>query len=225
MHQSWILLILMALMLGVRHGFDLDHLATIDSITRTVCDNRYLSRMVGFLFSLGHGLVVIVLSLIIGSGMMQSHIPEWLDNFGNWISIVFLFLFGVLNLWNVLRSPQKSAMPTSLKNYLSKKLIRQNYNPIFIVLIGALFAFSFDTFSQVALFSLSASLLAGCLFSGILGIAFMLGMMASDGMNGLFVSALIQRANGISIILSRLFGLTIASFSLIIGIINLSKMI
>ena len=66
-----------AFLLGLRHGLDLDHLATIDAITRTVQGN--LSKMVGFLFSLGHGLVVTIVSLVIGSGLMQTHIPEWLD--------------------------------------------------------------------------------------------------------------------------------------------------
>ncbi len=78
---SWILLVSMALTLGISHGFDLDHLAAIDAITRTVRDNRFLSKMVGFLFSLGHGIVVILISLIIGSGLMESHIVQ----FGNWL--------------------------------------------------------------------------------------------------------------------------------------------
>lgn len=221
--SSGLLLIPMALMLGVRHGFDFDHLATIDSVTRTVCYNRHLSRMVGFLFSLGHGIVVICISIIIGSGIMQSKIPEWLNDIGNWISIIFLFIFGLLNLRNVLKHPTKSVIPTTIKNYLSKKLIDHRLNPIWIILIGALFAFSFDTFSQVALFSLSASMVAGCVFSGILGIVFMLGMMTSDGVNGLLVSVLIQRADRTSFFISRFASLLIASFSLIIGLMNLVK--
>lgn len=221
-NSGW-LLFSMALTLGIRHGFDLDHLATIDSVTRTVSNHRYLSKIVGFLFSLGHGMVVIVISLIIGSGIMQSHIPGWLDRVGNWISILFLFIFGLLNIWNVVQHPSKQVVPTSIKNYLSKKIIQQKFNAIYIVLIGALFALSFDTFSQIALFSLSASALAGCLFSLLLGVIFMFGMMTSDGLNGLFVSTLIQRADRMSIIISRLTGLLIALFSLIIGIMNLAK--
>ena len=69
MEDSGGFLFAMAFLLGIRHGFDLDHLATIDSVTRIVGENRYLSKIVGFLFSLGHGLVVILISLIIGSGL------------------------------------------------------------------------------------------------------------------------------------------------------------
>lgn len=57
-NSGWLLLS-MALTLGVRHGFDLDHLATIDSVIRTVSNHRYLSRIVGFLFSLGHDMILV----------------------------------------------------------------------------------------------------------------------------------------------------------------------
>lgn len=225
MDSSWIPLIFMAYTLGLRHGFDLDHLATIDAITRTISDQRYLSKLVGVLFSLGHGLVVSVISLIIGSGLMQSHIPEWLDGFGHWVSIVFLFIFGALNLWTVFQNPSTVAVPIGIRSFLSRKLINKNCSPAFIILIGALFAFSFDTFSQVALFSISASLMAGWAFSGILGAVFMFGMMTSDGLNGLLVSTIIQRADGTSALVSRGLGLTISMFSLIIGFIGLIDML
>jgi nickel/cobalt transporter (NiCoT) family protein len=225
MDSSGMVLIFMVLTLGFRHGFDLDHLSTIDSITRTVRDNRYLSKMIGILFSLGHGLVVTIVSLIIGSGMMQSRLPSWLDNFGSWISIFFLFTFGFITLWNVLQKSTRTVPTTSLKGLFLRKIITQKCNPLFIMLIGALFAFSFDTFSQVALFSISASLLAGWLFSGVLGIVFMLGMMISDGVNGLFVSTLIQRADKTSFIISRMVGLMISFFSLTIGTLNLIKLV
>jgi nickel/cobalt transporter (NiCoT) family protein len=221
---SWQLMILMAITLGVRHGFDLDHLATIDALTRTSRDNRILSKMVGFLFSLGHGLVVTVISLIIGGGLMQSHVPECLEGLGNWISIFFLVVFGALNLWNVFQKSPSNSLPVGIKSFLVHRLSGKKIHPAFIVMIGALFAFSFDTFSQIALFSISASLFAGWVFSGILGIFFMLGMMISDGLNGFFVSTLVQRADRASIWLSRSLGLTISMFSLIIGFTGLLKL-
>jgi len=213
------------LTLGIKHGFDLDHLATIDAITRTVRENRFLSKLVGVLFSLGHGLVVTLISLIIGSGLLQSHIPEWLDGFGQWISIIFLFVFGMLNLYNIFQNPFNQNMPVGIKSFLVKKLNAKKFNPLMIMSIGALFAFSFDTFSQIALFSISASLLSGWLFSGVLGLFFMLGMMVSDGINGLIVSALIQRADKISILVSRGLGLTICLFSLVIGSMSLYEIL
>jgi|SRR5579885_400608 high-affinity nickel-transport protein len=220
MESSVFALIFAALVLGFRHGFDLDHLATIDAITRTVTDTRYLARMTGILFSFGHGLVVTSVSLIIGSGVLHSQLPGWLDSLGCWISIFFLFTFGFITLWSVLQQSTTPAL-MSLKGLLIRRVISQRCNPVIVIMIGALFAFSFDTFSQIALFSISASILAGWKFSGVLGIVFMLGMMTSDGINGLFVSALIQRADKTSLFISRLTGFIISVFSLLIGTVNL----
>ncbi len=221
-NTSWLVLVTMAVTLGIRHGFDLDHLGTIDAITRTVRDNRFLSKMVGFLFSLGHGMVVIAMSLILGSCPLQAHIPEWLDGFGQWVSIVFLSLFGILNLYNVFHN---QALPVGIKSFLAKRLCSKKFSPALILSIGALFAFSFDTFSQIALFSISASLVSGWLFSGMVGFFFMLGMMVSDGINGLLVSTLIQRADGVSVMVSRGLGLTISLFSLGLGIMSLVQVL
>ena len=217
-NSAWLLLC-MVFTLGIRHGFDLDHLSTIDSITRTVKEDVRLSKCVGFLFSFGHGLVVIAMCLIIGSGFIQTRAPRWLETCGHWISIVFLLLFGLLTLWNSLA--KSTRLPIGFKGLFFIKLLGEKYNPLIIVFIGALFAFSFDTFTQVALFSISASVLAGYFFTIILGIVFMLGMMTSDGLNGLFVSKIIQSADKKSIIISRVFGVLIAGFSLILGVIGL----
>ncbi len=224
-NPSWLILIFFALTLGFRHGFDLDHLASIDAITRTVRENRFLSRNVGFLFSLGHGIVVTLMSLIIGSGLMQSHIPEWLDQFGKWVSIFFLSVFGVLNLYNVFQKSSKQTMPNGIQSFFVKKLSAKKYDAKMIMAIGALFAFSFDTLSQIALFSMSASLLSGWLFSGVLGVFFMIGMMMCDGVNGLLVSALIQRADGVSVVVSRGLGFVISMFSLGIGFVSLFEIL
>lgn len=220
-NDSLLALILAALTFGIKHGFDLDHLATIDAITRTVRDHRYLSKAVGFLFSLGHGLVVILISMIIGGGLIQAHTPQWLEGFGSCISIGFLLLFGGLNLWSMYHDPSNSEIPVGIKSFIAKKISNKKASPAWIILVGALFAFSFDTFSQAALFSLSASLIDQWVLSGILGFFFMLGMMISDGLNGLLVSTLIQRADGASLVLSRGLGLAISLFSLVIGAIGL----
>ena len=50
-----------------RHGFDADHLATIDGLTRyNARANPRLARMAGALFSLGHGVVVLLVALVAG---------------------------------------------------------------------------------------------------------------------------------------------------------------
>lgn len=221
-HTSWPLMILIALTLGLRHGLDLDHIATIDAITRTARQNQILSKMVGFLFSLGHGIVVTLISLVVGAGIIQAEVPEWLDGVGTWISIFFLFLFGLLNLWNVFQK-NNSDMPIGLKNYIACKVMNKKYNPAMIMFIGALFALSFDTFSQITLFSISATLMSGWVFSVVLGLCFTLGMIITDGCNGLLVSVLIQRADRASRILSRTLGIAVSGFSLGLGLYALTQ--
>lgn len=221
-NSKWVLLFF-ALTLGLRHGFDLDHLSIVDSMVRTTRHHRYLSKCVGILFSLGHGLVVTIVSLMIGGGLFPSQIPVWLDLVGNWVSILFLIVFGVLTLISIFRNSVET-LPLTIKGHLLRKIITKNSSPMYIMFIGALFAFSFDTFSQIALFSISASFLAGWLYSGILGIVFMFGMMMSDGLNGLLVSTLIQRADKTSRGISKIVGILVSFFSLTIGLLNLVKL-
>lgn len=204
---------------GIRHGFDWDHLATVDSITRRVRKNNPLSKLVGVLFSLGHGLVLVLISLTVNSDLFPKKFTPWLETLGDWISILFLICFGLLTLWNIL--PYSSTLPTSIKNLLFDRLVDKKCNPLFIILIGALFALSFDTFTQVALFSTSVSAMTGYLFSTLLGIVFILGMMVSDSLNGFFVASLIQLADKKSIFISRSIGFAIASLSLTLGILEL----
>ena len=55
----WAALCGLAFALGARHGFDADHLATIDGLARYSAASRpRLARSAGLLFSLGHGAVV-----------------------------------------------------------------------------------------------------------------------------------------------------------------------
>lgn len=217
-----ILQLSMALLLGMRHGLDLDHLATIDSITRNV-SNQSLSKKAGFFFSCGHGMVVMLISVIIGTGLSHCHLAPWLDNLGKGISIFFLLIFGSMTIWNLFG---RNSVPRrfGIKAYWLQFLYPKNpnkLNALYIALIGSLFALSFDTFSQVALFSLSAKAISGGLFACILGMMFMLGMMVSDGLNGWFVSILLQRADRFSIFLSKITGFAIAIFSFIVCIVNL----
>ncbi|KTD30462.1 hypothetical protein [Legionella maceachernii] len=213
------LLIFFVFGLGLRHGLDLDHLATIDSITRNLKAYHQLSKRVGLLFSLGHGLVVITLSVIISNGFIRSQFPTWLEPLGSFISIFFLLVFGLLTLHNLFRDGTKFHLPSSVQHFFISKLKR--FNAFWIILTGALFAFSFDTFSQVALFSISISSSNHWTFAAILGLIFMLGMMATDGLNGLMVSLLIQRADKLSFFISQFLGVVIACFSLLLGLLGL----
>ena len=58
----------MALVLGMRHGVDADHLAAIDAMTRCNAVARPgLARRTGIWFSLGHGGVVLAIALAVAA--------------------------------------------------------------------------------------------------------------------------------------------------------------
>src|SRR4051794_40709795 len=60
---------LTAYMLGVRHAFDADHIASIDNTTRKLVGEGTSSVSAGFWFSLGHSSVVFVASLLLVAGV------------------------------------------------------------------------------------------------------------------------------------------------------------
>ena len=104
-------LALVVLLLGIRHGFDPDHLAAIDGLTRYNSRERpMLAKMAGLFFSLGHGLVIVPVSIYAASLVQQFDVPAWFDTLGTWVSITILLGLAVLNLLSVLRTPAHEAV-------------------------------------------------------------------------------------------------------------------
>ena len=216
---------LLVFVLGVKHGFDADHLATIDGLTRFNSRHKpRLARYCGMLFSLGHGAVVILIALAVGALTQQWRTPEWVNTFGSWLSIGVLAALGLLNLYAVLRAdPAHVVGLVSLKGRFLGSLARAS-NPGLIALVGALFALSFDTISQAALFALTATQFGGWQHALMLGFLFMLGMLVTDGVNGLWISHLIRRADQIALIASRVMGLVVSGLSLLLALFGVMKL-
>ncbi|OGA23305.1 MAG: nickel transporter [Betaproteobacteria bacterium RIFCSPLOWO2_02_FULL_65_24] len=217
-------LMLIVLVLGVKHGMDPDHLATIDGLTRFNALTRpRLARWAGFLFSLGHGAVVTLVAALVGMMASDWAAPPWLEHLGAWISILFLTALGFANLRAVLRTPaDRVVLAAGLKSRWLGKLAEASH-PVVIASIGAAFALSFDTWSQAALFSLTASHIGGWPFSLVLGLVFMAGMLFADGVNGLWVARLLRRADRRALIASRVMSLTIGFLSLGVAALGLVR--
>lgn len=224
MAHDWLGLIVVVFLLGLKHGMDPDHLATIDGLTRFNGPRRpRLSRWSGFLFSLGHGLVVTSVAAIVALTATEWSAPSWLEAVGAWISILFLLALGIANLWAVLRAPHdKMVRPVGLKGRFLRKFSEARH-PVVIAFVGAAFALSLDTLSQAALFSLTASALGGWGFSVALGVIFMFGMMVTDGANGLWIARLLRGNDLRALVVSRIMGLVIAFVSLAIASVGLAK--
>ena len=98
-------------------------------------------------------------------------------------------------------------------------------HPILIALVGALFALSFDTLSQAALFAFSATQYGGWEHALTLGLLFMLGMLVTDGINGLWISRLIRRADQTALVASRVMGLVVSGVSLLVASFGIAKFV
>lgn len=215
---------LIAWVLGLAHGFDPDHLAAIDGLTRfnSARDARW-ARFCGLLFSTGHGIVVMVVAMLVGAHVGEWSPPSWLDAAGVWISLTFLYWIGTANLVAVLRTRTREPVPVAgPRSWLFGPLLRVGHRPG-IVLVGAAFAISFDTISQAALFGAAASRYGGFYYSALLGALFMFGMMASDAANGLWIARLIRGAGRRAGLASRVVGGTIAVTCLAVALFNTAR--
>jgi len=223
---TWAALCALAFVLGVRHGFDADHLATIDGLTRyNARANPRLSRSAGALFSLGHGVVVIVVALVAGSLATGWQTPGWLEITGAAVSVVFLFGLATLNVRAVLvADPHAVVAPAGLRARLLGRFlnIRRAWA---VAAVGMLFALSFDTVSQAALFALAAGRFGGLSHALFVAALFVLGMLTIDGANGLWINRLIRKADRTAVIASRVMALTVAGISLAVGVFTVTKIL
>jgi high-affinity nickel-transport protein len=223
--QQWPALCLLIFVLGLRHGLDADHLAAIDGLTRcNLLRRARMARYCGAFFAVGHGGVVLFIALLVGTLAQHWQVPEWLGPLGAVISIVFLVLLGLINVRAALSAPSHViARTVGVKGALLGGLAQAG-SPALIAFVGALFALSFDTISQTALFSLAAAHIGGWQRVLALGALFALGMLITDGVNGLWVARLIGRADGLARVAARATGLVVGSLSLVVAAITLARL-
>ncbi len=206
----------LAYCLGLRHGFDADHIAAIDNVTRKLRQDGQRTASTGLFFALGHSTVVALLSLIVViAARLSPGAGQWLQLslhsvVGALCSAGFLTFIGVINV-GIFRCLRRAAdairrdpsiggsveaidqlladrgITTRLFGFLYRR-VQASWN---MYPIGLLFGLSFDTASEIAILGLST---AAALHSGlplwgvtVFPLLFAAGMSLVDTLDGILV--------------------------------------
>lgn len=191
--------------LGLRHGFDADHIAAIDNATRKLLQEGKRPITVGTWFSLGHSTIVVglVVALVVAEQAVFGQIAVLRTAgslIGTSISGIFLFLIGAVNLVVVLeiyrifrglrenrlgeRELEEQLLKRGFLNRYFGRMFRMVSTPRQVYPIGVLFGLGFDTASEVALIAIAltvATTTALPLYAVlVLPLLFTCGMVAVD---------------------------------------------
>jgi high-affinity nickel-transport protein len=168
----------LAYSLGLRHGFDPDHIAAIDNVTRRMMQEGKRPVAIGFFFALGHSAVVLVASA--GVAIATTAFTERFAGLrevgaiiGTSASALFLFAIAAANilvLRGVYRAYRQARAGGDIQEQDIDILLGQRgwlarlFRPVLRLVsrswhlfpVGVLFALGFETASEISLFGLSA---------------------------------------------------------------------
>ncbi|SNS82683.1 high-affinity nickel-transport protein [Granulicella rosea] len=239
MSHSLELALLSCTLLGLRHGFDYDHLAAITDITSTQLHWRNAMKL-GLLYALGHALTVAAL----GSAVIFLHVglPAHIDAVGERLVGATLIVLAVYVLVSFLRRkpvdlhrhvPQsRIALLVSGARYANWRvrriadpaLVRPapfafKYDRSSVFTVGIIHGLGAETPSQLMLFLLAANL--GGTSRGFLGLAcFLLGLVAMNTLMTASASGLFAGSQHRPRLQTALTSLT-AVYSFAIGVVFL----
>lgn len=223
-------------LLGLRHGFDYDHLAAISDIA-SVQRNWKEGMRLGTLYALGHALTVAAL----GSVVIFLHVslPAGMDSWAERLVGCTLIVLAVYVILNLVRhghthggSRSRLALLIAGARWLrwkTRSLFRPetprpptfawNYDRRSVFLIGVIHGLGAETPSQLLLFLLAANL--GGTSRGFLGLlAFVAGLLVMNTMMTASASGVFQTSAGRPRMQSWITVLT-AGYSFAVGVIFL----
>ena len=206
------------LMLGLRHGFDPDHIAIIDGVSvRYPTTKPLLAKWTGTLFATGHGLVITCIAVMISRFSHSWNFPQSVWNILDWVPGLLLLLVGFLNL-RMLKAKKKYS-PKGWKMFFLPAKLKNSSHPLAIVLIGILFAMVFDTNTQAAAWAYTATSQLSTTNALLLGGSFSLGMIITDTLDSrILYTLMLQSVNNNSVLnYRRKLGWIIVYISFIVG--------
>ena len=202
--------------LGMRHAFDVDHIAAIDNTTRKLMEEKSRPVSVGFWFSLGHSTIVLAMCVALALGIRtlagqvsndSSTLHDVTGIVGVSVSGTFLIVLGVVNLFilvgivKIFRRMRSEAYDEEtledllqhrgFMNRILRRVMVAVRKPWHMYPVGVLFGFGFDTATEISLLVLASTGAAFVLpWYAILclPILFMAGMCLFDTMDGSFMN-------------------------------------
>jgi high-affinity nickel-transport protein len=203
--------LLLVAMLGFRHGFDADHIAAVDGMTRArQLQGFWTSRLVGAQFAAGHSAIILLASLLLHG--QSAAMPDWLDGLGMAISTCFLLAIAAANFAHAVRPPSGLQRPPGPVAALLMRLTGRQLHP---ALVGMAFALSFDSMAQAAFFASRGSHFSGMDAVALLAAAFGLGMVLADAANGALLNWFASRSDALARQASRCSSAFIALLALL----------
>ena len=200
-------------LLGFRHGFDADHIAVVDGMTRArqLQHSYWTSRLVGLQFAFGHSATILLASLLLVG--QSAALPAWLDGLGVLISISFLLIIAATNLAHALRpAGEAGARPVGPLAALLTRLTGGNLHP---ALVGVAFAMSFDSMAQAAFFASHGGSYDSVSVVIAMATVFGLGMTLADASNGALLNWFASRSDRLARQASRVSSGFIAAIALL----------
>lgn len=185
-----------SLLLGMRHGIDPDHLAIINGINLNNHSKGKCSKWSGFYFSLGHGVTVTLIGVLIILFKEGSQSYAQLAQYTEWVPIIILIFTGLYGIFNLVNKANKSIHQHSHSKIISY-LTNTKSPSIKLFFTGLFFAFIFDTSAQVAVWVLIGEGHSQSLYltAILIGFSFTVGMMTTDTLNGMFFYRILNESN------------------------------
>jgi high-affinity nickel-transport protein len=169
----------LAYVFGLRHAFDADHIAAIDTVVRKLIQQGREPLATGLFFSLGHSSVVIAASALLAlsatalQGPLSAFHPIG-GVLGTLVSAFFLISIGIANLFilgGVWRAFQRARRgePVSIEaldaTLANGGFLVRIFRPLFRVVtrswhmypVGVLFGLGFDTATEIGVLGISAT--------------------------------------------------------------------
>lgn len=200
-----------AFVLGMRHAFDADHIAAIDTTSRKLVDAGDDPSSVGLWFALGHSTVVLVAVGVVTAGVgaltsqigaEDSPLTVFTGVWGPTVSSVFLLAMATANLVILVRlvrpaRGRRDGRPGAAAGGgpVSLLIARTSATldaPWKMFVVGLLFGLGFDTASTITLLLIvgGAGILMPWYAAMVLPLLFTAGMVACDGLNSIVTARL-----------------------------------